>query len=182
MQYPTHPTPSPHRKTTPKRGIHCCSPSCLPATPLSRNLEVLYELILLPSRALNLELWVASETTEKQGHCQMCHTQCRGPRTLSKTNDANLDCEYAKNTLFTLIVIDCKKPRESDWVSDPTWATGSRYWVRTSKLFTRHVQTDRRRIWKQKRCEIVLVVTSVSVCYRLSREDYHIAWLTIITV
>ena len=31
---------------------------------------------------------------------------------MSKTNDANLDSEYAKNTLFTLIVIDCKNPRE----------------------------------------------------------------------
>ena len=43
-----------------------------------------------------------------------------GPRTLSKTTEANLNCEFAKNTLFTPI-LDGEKPTKHNWVSDQTW-------------------------------------------------------------
>ena len=38
-------------------------------------------------------------TTEKQGHRQVCHARRGGPRTASRTIDANLDCAFIKNAL-----------------------------------------------------------------------------------
>ena len=43
---------------------------------------------------------VASRTTEIQGHRQVCRARRGGPRTLSTTTDANLDCAFVKNALI----------------------------------------------------------------------------------
>ena len=43
---------------------------------------------------------VASGTTEIQGHRQVCRARRKGPRTLSTTTDANLDCAFVENALF----------------------------------------------------------------------------------
>ena len=45
-------------------------------------------------------LSVASGTTEIQGNRQVCGTRRRGPRTPSRTTDANLDCAFVENALF----------------------------------------------------------------------------------
>ena len=59
-------------------------------------LEGLYELTRRTSRALNFSC-VASKTTEKQGHNQVCRA---GPRALSRTTETNLDCAFVENALF----------------------------------------------------------------------------------
>ena len=53
----------------------------------------------LPSRAFNLFLWVASGTTEIQGHRQVCRARRGGPRAPSTTTDANLDGAFVENAL-----------------------------------------------------------------------------------
>ena len=58
---------------TPHRGknFHFCSSQQLPRL-LSQSVEGLLELTRLPSRALYLNLRVASGNTEGQGRCQVC--------------------------------------------------------------------------------------------------------------
>ena len=68
---------------------------------------------------------VASGTTEIQGHRQVCRARRGGPRTPSTTTDANLDCAFVENALFTPI-LDWDKTTEYDSVSDQTCYTGSR--------------------------------------------------------
>ena len=33
----------------------------------------------------------------------MCHARCGGPRTLSRTTDANLDCAFVEKTLVFVV-------------------------------------------------------------------------------
>ena len=54
---------------------------------------------MAPFKGHGLALCVASGTTEKQGHRQVCRARRRGPRTPSKTAYANLDCAFVKNAL-----------------------------------------------------------------------------------
>ena len=73
----------------------------LPATlsSLSQTLEVLFELTRRPSRALNspcallLELQRSKDTDRCAG----------GPRTTSRTTDANLDCAFVENALVYVV-------------------------------------------------------------------------------
>ena len=52
-------------------------------------------------RALDLPNAILSGLrSEIQGHCQVCRVGRRGPRTPSRTTDANLDCAFAENALF----------------------------------------------------------------------------------
>ena len=60
-------------------------------------------------------LYVASGTTETQGHCKR-----GGPRTLSKTTNSSLNCVFVKKHPFTLI-LDCKSPTEWIRVTDHTY-------------------------------------------------------------
>ena len=53
---------------------------------------------------VSLETHKKSLTTEKQGHRQMFHARRGGPRTPSTTADANLDCAFVENALFTQIL------------------------------------------------------------------------------
>ena len=39
-------------------------------------------------------------TTEKQEHGQVCHARCGGPRTASRTTDANLGSAFVKNAFL----------------------------------------------------------------------------------
>ena len=41
--------------------------------------------------------------TEKQGQRQVCRAMDRGPRTLSKTADANLDCAFVETALVFVV-------------------------------------------------------------------------------
>ena len=45
--------------------------------------------------------FLASSITEKQGHYTVRCADFRGTRTLSRTSDTILDCEYVKNTVKT---------------------------------------------------------------------------------
>ena len=82
----------------------------LAATSLPWSLKVanLWELTRCPSRALILGLWVASRTSNKQGHCLLCHTSCEGPRIRSITNITNLDCQGPASF--------CPPPLRPPWV------------------------------------------------------------------
>ena len=73
--------------------------SFLPATPLSwtHNLEGLYE---LTQRSPQPHLDIAFRTTEIQGHLQACRTRHGGPRTPSRTTNANLDFVFVNHTFF----------------------------------------------------------------------------------
>ena len=98
---------------TPHRGNYF-SLLFLAATPSSpsQTLEGLFELTWRPSRkGPHLASCVASGTTEIQGHRQVCHPRRKGPRTLSKTTDANLNCLFVENAFFTPI-LDCEKASE----------------------------------------------------------------------
>ena len=77
----------------------------LPATPSSPSwtLEGLFELTRRPSRAHDLPRALLQRTTEIQGHCQVCRARCKGPRTLSRTIDENLDCVFVENALVFLV-------------------------------------------------------------------------------
>ena len=55
---------------------------------------------------------VASGTTEIQGHRQVCRARRGGPRTLSLTTDANLDCAFVENALFDTDPWLCEKSTE----------------------------------------------------------------------
>ena len=65
-----------------------------------------YSLSVPPSNSLvsvsdpRLASCVASGTTEIQGHRQAWRARHGGPRTLSTTTDANLDCAFIENALF----------------------------------------------------------------------------------
>ena len=67
--------------------VKYCLLSFFPGTPLSwsQNLEGLFKLTLC----------FASETAEKQGHCNVWRKRRRGPRTLLRTS-TNLDCVFVK--------------------------------------------------------------------------------------
>ena len=54
--------------------------------------------------------YILRETRTPSG--QLCCAKCEGPLTESKTADANLDCVFVENTLFTLI-LDCVKSTEN---------------------------------------------------------------------
>ena len=43
---------------------------------------------------------VASVTTEKQGHCQVCYARHRGCKTPSRTADVNFDCMFVESALL----------------------------------------------------------------------------------
>ena len=49
---------------------------------------------------IRLALCIASGTAEKHGHRQVCRARRRGPRTPSRTTDANLDCVFVENKLI----------------------------------------------------------------------------------
>ena len=77
--------------------------SLLPATPLSLfwNLEGLFELTRCPSKALNLPRALLPELQRNKDTVRYaCCARCRGPRTPSKTANANLDCEFVENAHF----------------------------------------------------------------------------------
>ena len=59
---------------------------------------------MVPFKGPQLALGVASGTTETQGHYQVCRARCGGPRTPSRTTDANLDSAFVKNA-FVLNVL-----------------------------------------------------------------------------
>ena len=50
-----------------------------------------------------LALCVASGTTEIQGHHQVWRARRGGPRTPSRTTDANLDCPFVENALIFVV-------------------------------------------------------------------------------
>ena len=58
-----------------------------------------------PSNFLVSVSCVASGTTEKQGHRQVWRARHGGPRTLSKTIDAKLDCAFVENALFYTLIV-----------------------------------------------------------------------------
>ena len=54
---------------------------------------------MAPFRGNRLDSCVGSRTKEIQGHHEVCHARCGGPRTQSRTFDANLDCAFVENAL-----------------------------------------------------------------------------------
>ena len=57
----------------------------------------MFELIRFPSRASNLDLYVAIRTTAMQTHHPvLCDARQGVPNTLLTTTDANLDCVFVK--------------------------------------------------------------------------------------
>ena len=68
---------------------------CLGLEPLK-----LFELTWHLLRALDFASYVASVTIEMQGRRQVCLARRQGPRSPSKTVDANLDCAFEKYALF----------------------------------------------------------------------------------
>ena len=53
----------------------------------------------MPFKGPRLASYVASGTTENQGHSQFCAGR-KGLRKLSKTTDANLDCTFVENAVY----------------------------------------------------------------------------------
>ena len=51
-----------------------------------------------------LTSYVAPGTTEIQGHSQLCRGRCEGPKTPSRTTDANLDCVFVENALAIAVL------------------------------------------------------------------------------
>ena len=90
---------------TPCRG----NTSLAKPTSLSGTIEGLFELTRCPSRALALP---RTCPREKQGHRQVCRAKRRGPRTLSKTTDANLDCARLLKTHLITPILGCNKSTE----------------------------------------------------------------------
>ena len=78
----------------------CYSLLFLPATPssLSQTLKGLTT-ATAPFKGPGLASCIASGTTEIQGHHQVCRARRGGPRTRSRTADANLDCASVKKAL-----------------------------------------------------------------------------------
>ena len=81
-----------------------------------------------PFKGPRLTLCIASETTEIQGHRQVCRAGRGGTTTLSTTTDANLDWAFVENTLFYAQILDCEKSTEYNWVSDQTWSPALMRW------------------------------------------------------
>ena len=54
----------------------------------------------MPFKGPRLAPFVASGPTANQGHRKACRARRRGPRTLSKIADANLDCTMVANPLL----------------------------------------------------------------------------------
>ena len=79
---------------TPRRGNTILFRSSQQLPSPSRILEGLFELTRRPSSGPQLTSCVASGTTKKQGHGQVCIARREGPRTPSTTTDANLDCAF----------------------------------------------------------------------------------------
>ena len=69
---------------------------CLCIEPL----KGFFELTLRPSKALDLPLVLLPEIQKYKGHRQVCRARHRGPRTLSKIADANLQCAFDENALY----------------------------------------------------------------------------------
>ena len=57
----------------------------------------------MPFKGPRLASCVASGTTEIQGHRQVCRARRGGPRTPSRTTDANLDCAFVENALLFVV-------------------------------------------------------------------------------
>ena len=55
---------------------------------------------MAPFKGPWLTSYVASGTTENQGHSQFCCAGRGGPRKPSKTTDANSDCAFLENALY----------------------------------------------------------------------------------
>ena len=55
---------------------------------------------LVPFKGPPLASYVASGTTKKQGHRQVCRVRQAGPRRPLKPANANLDCSFFGNALF----------------------------------------------------------------------------------
>ena len=64
----------------------------------------------LPFKGTRLAWWVASGTTEKQGHCQVCHTRLGGSKVPSKTT--YLESAFLNKTHFFAWILIVKKPTE----------------------------------------------------------------------
>ena len=73
----------------------------LPATPLSpfQTCGGFFELSQCPSRNLNLPFALLPELQKTKAGHQVCCAMREGPRTLSKTSDADLDCAFEENAL-----------------------------------------------------------------------------------
>ena len=56
-----------------------------------------------PFKGPRLASCVASGDTQIQAHSQVCPTRRWGPRTLSRTTDANLDYAFVENTLHSVV-------------------------------------------------------------------------------
>ena len=84
---------------TPRRGntILFCSSQQL---PLSRTLEGLFELTQRPSRALDSPRALLPELQRYKDTVRCVVLRCGGPKTLSTTTVANLDCAFVENALF----------------------------------------------------------------------------------
>ena len=72
------------------------------------------------SRAINHALSVASRTLDKQGQRQVCHARC-GVEVSGSSTNANLESVVFKKTFCFILILDCKKSLEQNWVSDQTW-------------------------------------------------------------
>ena len=53
--------------------------------------------VTAPLMGHRLASFVASGTTELQGHGQVCHARRRGPKTLLRITDTNFDCAFVEN-------------------------------------------------------------------------------------
>ena len=71
----------------------------------------------MPFKGHPLASCIASGTTEILGHRQVCRARRRGRWTLLTTADANLNCAFGENALFTPI-LDCEKLTEYNLVID----------------------------------------------------------------
>ena len=81
--------------------------SFLPVTPSSpsRSLEGLFELTRRPSRALDSPRALLPELQRYKDtvRCAALGAEVRGPRTPSRTTDANLDCAFVENALLFVV-------------------------------------------------------------------------------
>ena len=57
----------------------------------------------MPFKGPGLASNATSGTTDKQGHRQVCRARRKGPRTLLRTTDRNLDCVFVDNTLVLVV-------------------------------------------------------------------------------
>ena len=72
-------------------------------TPHQGNTFLLHYSQQLLCLRLRLALCVASGTEENQAHCQVCRAMRGGPRTPSRTSDANLDSAFVESALVFVV-------------------------------------------------------------------------------